>query len=133
MLGRVCNDAPPPRTPAMSWPQPTDYSAAAQNPQSCFADADLKAGAAEVDALLGLPLTYAGNFANVYKLTVPGGDSWAVKCFTRAVPGLQQRYSAVSRHLHQRGRRFTVEFRYLAEGVRVRGAWFPVLKMRWVE
>src|SRR5262245_44897476 len=93
------------RTPAMSLPQPPDSSAAAQIPCCCFADADLKSGAPEVDALLALPLTYAGNFANVYKLTVPGGDSWAVKCFTRAVPGLQQRYSAVSRPLHQRGRR----------------------------
>src|SRR5262249_22879777 len=137
MIWKPRKGSPPPspawRTPRMSWPQPTDYSAAAQNPQSCFADADLKAGTAEVDGLLGLPLTYAGGFANVYKLTAPAGDSWAVKCFTRAVPGLQQRYSEISRHLREQSRRFTVEFRYLDQGVRVKGAWFPVLKMRWVE
>ena len=37
------------------------------------------------------------------------------------------------RHLEQARLPFTVEFQYLEQGIRVRGEWFPVLKMGWVE
>ena len=47
-----------------SWPLATDYSAAVQNPASCFTDAELASGQAAT-TMLGLPFTYAGNFANV--------------------------------------------------------------------
>jgi hypothetical protein len=118
----------------VAWPQATDYSAAVQNPPACFADAELRAGAvATADALLGLPLSYSGNFATVFKVVCPGGQAWAVKCFTRPVAGLRERYRLVSRHLEANRKRFAVEFRYLADGIRVNGDWYPVLKMRWVE
>ena len=55
----------------MAWPQAIDYSSAIQNPGSCFADAELATGQPATD-LLGLPLSFAGNFANVYKLVCPG-------------------------------------------------------------
>jgi hypothetical protein len=118
----------------VAWPQATDYSASVQNPPACFADAELRAGAAATaDVLLGLPLSYSGNFATVYKVVCPGDQAWAVKCFTRPVADLRERYRLISRHLEAARRRFTVEFRYLAEGIRVGGDWYPVLKMRWVE
>ncbi len=116
----------------MAWPPATDYSNAIQNPAGCFADAELAAGRPETDPL-GLPLSYAGNFANVYKVVCPGEQAWAVKCFTREVPDLQQRYALISDHLERHHRPFAVEFRYLEQGVKVRGAWYPILKMRWVE
>jgi hypothetical protein len=116
----------------MAWPQATDYSTAIQNPAGCFADAELAAGSPATDPL-GLPLTYAGNFANVYKVVCPGEQAWAVKCFTREVPDLQHRYALISDHLEKHHRPFAVEFRYLEQGVKVRGAWYPILKMRWVE
>jgi hypothetical protein len=56
-----------------------------------------------------------------------------VKCFTREVPGLRERYSAIGEYLAQVRLPFTVQFRYLEQGVRVRGLWYPVLKMQWVE
>src|SRR5262245_60147588 len=115
-----------------SWPLATDYSAAVQNPAGCFADAELALGQPAAD-MLGLPLTYAGNYANVYKMECPESSAWAVKCFTRQVADLQQRYAAISAHLDRNRRKFAVEFRYLQEGVRVKGAWYPALKMRWVE
>ena len=70
----------------MAWPRATDYSAAVQNPPACFADAELARGvAATAGVLLGLPLSYAGNNACVYRLDCPGEERWAVKCFTRQV------------------------------------------------
>jgi WD40 repeat protein len=109
-----------------------DYNEAVQSPAVNFADPDLCQGKAVVNAL-GLPMPCAGNFADVYQVCCPDGARWAVKCFTREVPGLRERYAAIGEHLARARLPFTVEFRYLEQGVRVRGQWYPVLKMEWVE
>jgi DNA-binding beta-propeller fold protein YncE len=115
----------------MAWPVPQDYNEAVQDPAVSFADSDLRAGTAATDAL-GLPRPCSGNFADVYEVRCPGG-TWAVKCFTRQVAGLRQRYAAVSDHLARARLPFGVKFHYLEQGIRVSGRWFPVVKMRWVE
>jgi WD40 repeat protein len=115
----------------MAWPVPQDYNEAVQDPVTSFADPDLRAGTAAADAL-GIPRPRSGNFADVYEFTCPSGK-WAVKCFTREVRGLHERYAAVSAHLQQVKLPFTVNFQYLDQGVRIRGRWYPVVKMRWVE
>jgi hypothetical protein len=115
----------------MTWPLSQDYNEAIQDPASAFCDAELRTGELRLNAL-GLPLPCSGNFADVYRVSCPG-STWAVKCFTREVPGLQQRYSAVSRHLQEAALPFTVDFVFLEQGIRIRSQWFPVLKMRWVE
>ncbi len=116
----------------MAWPASQDYNEAVQLPAASFADADLKAGQAAANAL-GLPMPCSGNFADVYQLACPDGRRWAVKCFTREVPGLAGRYEAIGTHLRQAKLPFTVDFTYLEKGIRVGGAWYPVLKMEWVE
>ena len=114
----------------MAWPAAQDYNEAVQSPAS-FADPELRAATPDANAL-GLPLPRSGNFADVYPFTGPAGR-WAVKCFTREVPGLRERYAEVSAHLEKARLPFTVDFRYLEEGIRVQGRWYPVLKMQWVE
>ncbi len=116
----------------MSWPLSQDYNEAIQSPARNFTDADLRGGEVAVN-VLGLPLPCSGNFADVYQVRGPDGARWAVKCFTREAAGLGQRYEAISRHLRQAKLPFTVDFSYLEEGIRVRGRWYPVLKMQWVE
>ena len=61
------------------------------------------------------------------------GRMWAVKCFTRPVAGLGERYAKIDEHLREARLPFAVGFRFLPEGIRVRGQWFPILKMEWVE
>jgi hypothetical protein len=117
----------------MAWPQATEYSAVIQNPSACFADAELASGVPAPDMILGLPLTYAGNFASVFKLVCPGEQVWAIKCFTRPVTDLHERYQQISKHLQTNRKRFSVEFHYLTEGIQVDRAWYPVVKMRWIE
>ena len=117
----------------MPWPGATDYTTAVQNPEGAFGDAELRASTPECNAFLGLPLSYCGNFAIVYKLLSPTGEAWAVKCFTREVTDHRQRYAAISRHLDRNRKRFAVEFGYLDEGIKVGGNWYPCVKMRWVE
>src|SRR5262245_12338676 len=117
----------------MAWPTSQDYFEAVQSPEVCFSDPDLKAGSVACNAL-GLPIPRSGNFADVYQVkAATGSESWAVKCFTRQVPGLRDRYKELSTHLHQAKLPFSVEFKYLEQGIRIGGAWFPVLKMQWVE
>jgi hypothetical protein len=117
----------------MPWPSSQDYNEAIQSPQANLADPDLRGAEAAVNAL-GLPLPCSGNFADVYRLTAPGGGrSWAVKCFTRQTPGLRERYREIGLHLERVRLPFMVDFTFLDRGIRVRGDWYPVLKMQWVE
>src|SRR5215469_8703626 len=118
--------------PPMPWPLSQDYNEALQNPQTSFNDPELRQGQVVTNAL-GLPMPCSGNFADVYQVRCPDGSRWAVKCFTREVAGLRERYQEISRHLRQRRLPFTVEFSYLEQGFRVAGRWYPVLKMQWVE
>jgi formylglycine-generating enzyme required for sulfatase activity len=116
----------------MPWPLSQDYNEAIQAPAAHFADPDLRRGEAVCNAL-GLPMPCAGNFADVYQVRCPDGSRWAVKCFTREIAGLKERYRAVSAYLKQFNLPFMVDFTYLEQGIRVRGEWFPILKMRWIE
>ncbi len=116
----------------MSWPHPPDYNEAIQNPRFCFNDPELQRGQPAVNAL-GLPWPRSGNHADVYKLECPGGQTWAVKCFTREVHDLRRRYQAISDHLRQTALPAMVEFHYQDEGIRVHGQWYPIVKMRWVD
>jgi hypothetical protein len=56
---------------------------------------------------------------------------WAVRCFLREVTDQQQRYAAISHHLRTHALPFMVDFHYLPEGIRIRGKWYPILKMDW--
>ena len=116
----------------MSWPLSHEYNEAVQTPKLAFNDPDLKAGEAVVGAQ-GLPLPRSGNFADVYQIRGADGKDWAVKCFTRPVVGLADRYARVSEALERLKLPFVVGFNFLAEGVRVGGVWRPAVKMEWVE
>ena len=81
------------------WPSSIDYADAVQSPETSFVDPDLRLAAATTNKL-GLPVAYVGNFADVYQFeSAQTGRSWAVKCFTRKVAGLRDRYREISRHL----------------------------------
>jgi WD40 repeat protein len=116
----------------MGWPLSQEYNEAIQSPDSSFGDDELRQGEAVTNAL-GIPMPRSGNFADVYEVKCPNGSRWAVKCFTREVRGLRERYQEISRHLQQAKLPFTVEFTYLEEGIHIRGSWYPILKMQWVE
>ena len=116
----------------MNWPLSQDYNEAIQNPQTSFADPLLRRGAPVLNAL-GLPVPRSGNFADVYPFRDANGRMWALKCFTRNVPDLHDRYAAIERHLRQLALPFIVGFRFHAQGIRVRGRWFPLLQMDWIE
>jgi hypothetical protein len=115
----------------MPWPTPQDYNEAIQNPEQCFADTELRSGTPELTPL-GLPRPITGNFASVYRVHCSERD-WAVRCFWREFADLQTRYSAISAHLAASRLPYTVGFEYLPRGINVKGQWYPVLKMEWVD
>jgi hypothetical protein len=115
----------------MTWPTPQDYNEAIQNPRSCFGDEELRAGSPELTPL-GLPKPISGAFASVYQMNC-SARRWAVRCFLREVSDHQARYQAISAHLRSARLPFTVGFDFLAEGIRIRGKWYPILKMEWID
>jgi len=114
----------------MAWPTGQDYNEAIQSPQTVFADADLKGGRAESNQH-GFPRPRAGAFATVYRIE-NGGRAWAVRCFNRDTSDLQERYSAISGFLKRETLPYFAEFEYLQQGIRVKGTWYPILKMEWL-
>ena len=116
----------------MNWPTSQDYNEAVQDAANNFNDPALKRGEVVVNAL-GLPVPRSGNFADVYQFKDGDGKMWALKCFTRRVAGLRERYAKIDEHLNKAGLPFTVRFKFFQEGIRVKGDWFPLLKMEWVE
>lgn len=115
----------------MWWPSPSEYQDAVQNPKTVFADSELRDGVVVSDAL-GLPKPISGSFATVYQVDYRGRRH-AVRCFLRHVPDIAQRYAAISAYLQQTALPYTVEFSFLPQGIRLRGQWFPIVKMDWLE
>jgi len=115
----------------MALPSPSDYQETIQNPTTAFADSELRHGAVAVNRL-GLPRVASGNFNSVYEMRC-GSQRIAVRCMLRNFSDQQRRYDLVSRHLEGLSLPSLVEFSYLAQGIRVRGHWHPVVKMEWVE
>jgi serine/threonine protein kinase len=115
----------------MSWPTPQDYNEAIQNPGTCFWDRELRSGVPTLTPF-GLPRPMSGNFATVYRLNC-SQRNWAVRCFSREVRDQERRYSAIGAALNQTPLSFMVGFDFLSRGILVRGTWYPLVKMEWVE
>ncbi|MEV6248321.1 hypothetical protein AB0M38_19290 [Streptomyces sp. NPDC051742] len=119
------------------FPTGANYVEALQNPTLCFEDPDLKSGSVQQSPVLG-PKAISGNFASVFSITAPGGQRYALKCFTRDSSTLEARYLAISKQLsglkHAKlSQPWPVSLEYLPRGVLVTGQWYPALKMAWVE
>src|SRR5258706_1595496 len=115
----------------MPWPSPQDYNEAVQIPRLAFSDPDLQSGHVELN-VLGLPRPICGRFASVYRVKTTG-RVWAARCFLSEVSDLQQRYDAISKHLEKTKLPCMVPFRYIANGIKVLGKSYPLVKMEWVQ
>ncbi len=114
-----------------SWPSMTEYQEAIQSPKICFADIELRQ-ATPVLNKLGLPRPVSGQFASVYDLQTRQSH-WAIKCFLRNIPDLHDRYAKIADHLTGCALPYFVTFDYLTDGILVRGHFFPIVRMEWVD
>ncbi|MBI2486423.1 MAG: hypothetical protein HYW01_05610 [Deltaproteobacteria bacterium] len=116
----------------MSWPMVLDYEEAIQNPNFCFSDLELKSGISVLNQL-GLPKSSAGSFAQVFQINC-NVRKYAVKCFTtKCHPDLEQRYAIISKQIKQTRLPYIISFEFIKQGIKVRGQWYPILKMEWIE
>ncbi|NPU11976.1 hypothetical protein HL666_14480 [Bradyrhizobium sp. 83002] len=114
----------------MTYPQSIEYNDAVQDPRS-FTDPELKTGTVTTTPL-GLPLALSGGFALTYTVHV-GRKKFAVRCFHRAVPDAQDRYAKISTKLRSLSSNYFVNFDFQPNGIRIRGASYPIVKMDWAE
>lgn len=115
----------------MALPRGDEYNQAVQNPTISFADSELKSCQVETTPL-GLPKPYSGGFTTTYKLR-GSNRNWAVRCFTREINDLQQRYQSIGSFLNQNNCTFLVDAKYLHNGIRISGNYYPIIKMKWLD
>lgn len=113
------------------WPSMQEYNEAVQNALTCFSDEELRNCCVELNAL-GLPRVMSGAFANVYKLS-DGKRTYAVRCFINELKDEEIRYERTGRFICADDLIYTVDLNYLKRGISVKGEWFPIIKMEWVE
>ena len=116
----------------MPLPSIGEFTAAIQRPDICFVDPELIGGSVALHPSRGTPLVYSGNFAAVYPVAVAGGRKYAVRCFTREVKDQRERYGYLDNYLRHTLPPTLVEFEFHEKGIMVRGEWYPIVKMEWV-
>lgn len=112
-------------------PTLTEYQDAIQNPSSCFSDYDLRTAVPEKNKI-ELPRPYSGSFAVVFQMS-KGGNKWAVRCFSTYHHDQELRYDKISQYLKDKQLSCMVGFDFLKQGIKVKGKWYPILKMEWVQ
>src|SRR6266513_1586961 len=115
----------------MLLPRGDEYVAAVQGPRIAFGDAELRDCVPESDQF-GIPTPYSGGFTATFHLTQQSRE-WAVRCFTRAISDLQERYAAIDHFLARNNEQGFVGTFYLAQGIRIAAHWYPIIKMQWVK
>jgi hypothetical protein len=114
-----------------AYPALNEYNGAVQNPRLAFSDPALKMGAVETTGL-GLPRALGGGFAITYTVSA-AGRKYAVRCFHKPVPKLEETYSKISSALASDKSGFFVGFQYQASGVLVNGKRYPIVRMDWAD
>lgn len=115
----------------MSYPQIVEYNDAIQSPDRTLNDPELRNGSVKTNQL-GLPLALSGGFALTYEVSSVG-RRFAVRCFHREVPGIEQRYAAISNKIRSLNSDYFVDFDFQPSGIKVGGKSYPLLKMDWVQ
>src|ERR1700730_16565862 len=114
---------------SMSYPSLEQYQEALQHPKTALLDPMLLSGQISTSGL-GLPLVMCGGFALTYTVA-SGGKKYAVRCFHKQSPDLEKRYQAISAKLSSLNSSYFLPFEFQAQGVRVAGKAYPIVKMRW--
>ena len=115
----------------MPFPALREYQDAVQNPRSCFSNPDLQNSQPQADKL-GLPRPFSGSFAVVFPMK-QGNSKWAVRCFSTYHDDQELRYEKISQYLNNNPLPYMVRFDFLKQGIKVKGKWYPILKMEWAE
>lgn len=119
-------------TPGTSsrWPTGTEYSASVQQPATSFSDPELQTGELTLTPL-GIPASASGQSAIAFHMEATDRPV-AVRCLLNAHDDGRERYKALQEHVEAYNVPSVVPAKWLDEGVRVHGRWWPVVIMPWV-
>jgi PKD repeat protein len=117
--------------PRRPFPRGPAYQEALQHPRRCFLVPDLQQGTVLTDSL-GLPKPIAGNFGAVFRIRMPSGEDWAIKCFTSRASNQERRYEAIGRSLGRVKAPWMTSFRYLPAAIVISDQKYPILRMEWL-
>lgn len=115
----------------MPYPTLQQYNEALQYPSTALSDPILKNGQVKKTGL-GLPLAMCGGFALTYTINI-GPNKYAVRCFQKETPNLQQRYLEISNKLRTLHSDYFVNVDFQPQGVQVSGRRYPILRMEWAK
>ncbi len=115
----------------LSWPSARDFAEAIQDPPVVFLDPSLKSLTPALDRF-ELPVIASGNFACVCRMYA-GGDSFAVRFFTRDPGDKEKRYQLIDGFVSRNNLQCLPEFFYKPNELLIRGQRYPVIKMDWID
>ncbi|RYY02187.1 MAG: protein kinase family protein [Gammaproteobacteria bacterium] len=115
----------------MAYPSLEQYTEALQSPQLVILDPELRVGRLKTTGL-GLPLALCGGFALTYTVEA-GGKKFALRCFHKESRELEKRYAAISAKIKQLSSPYFLPFEFIPQGIRIKGANFPIVKMAWAK
>ena len=115
----------------MGWPQSLDFAEAVQSTSLSFCDKALK-GEQPLEDAIGLPLMFTGKSATVFQMK-RGNQAWAVKCFTRPVRRMDERYRKIIETIEKAGASCLISCEYREAEVTIGDGHYPIVKMPWQE
>lgn len=120
-----------------------DYDDAIRAGRIRFKDPTLRAATLELNkrpvkgGFIEEPWRSPGSFAVAYKMRLATGRMRAIRCYFAEHTQHSYRYSVLHRELPARLQEYTVEFRYLDQGIRVESGasapYLPIVDMEWVQ
>ena len=119
----------------MTFPIISDYKTAFSNAGKRFATV----GIIPMLDDNGEPVFMSGNFAVVFKVTMGDDDEvFAIKCFTRDLPNLEERHRVISRAVQNTKATHFVDISYLPDEIFVTSQIapsgdYPIVTMPWIE
>lgn len=116
---------------SVALPTPYDYQQILQHPRLYLGDSRLKNCEVELDPM-GLPRVRSGGFALTYQLK-NGNQKWALRCFHKLVQERDSRYAAICKYISTHQSDILVPVEFITQGVLVRGKWYPITIMEWVD
>ncbi len=112
------------------WPTGTEYAASVQQPGTSFSDPELQTGELTLTPL-GIPASASGQSAIAFHMQATDRPV-AVRCLLNAHDDGRERYKALQEHVEAYKVPSVVPAKWLDDGVRVHGQWWPVVVMPWV-
>ncbi|MBI4851952.1 MAG: hypothetical protein HY819_09165 [Acidobacteria bacterium] len=119
----------------MYWPTPADYQEAIQTTESCFQDFELSKSTPNILSN-GLVESILGAKAIIYHLKT-NDRAWAVCCFLEPIDFKQsdeENYGqkVFDKYLADIWHQGKNNLTYLVKGIKVKGEFYPIIKMDWV-